>query len=110
MSLSSKGLSPIPPRTVEVARAALGRKNLYVLLRDELGTLVQDEDFADLYSDVGRGAESPTRMGLISVIQYMENLTDRAVADAVRSRIDLKYLLGLELEDQGIDFQQLSEF
>ena len=35
---------------------------------------------------------------------------DRQAAEAVRSRIDLKYLLGLELTDPGFDFSVLSEF
>lgn len=43
-------------------------------------------------------------------MQFLENLTDRQAADAVRSRIDWKYLLGLELTDPGFDFSILSEF
>lgn len=33
----------------------------------------------------------------------MENLTDRQAADAVRSRLDWKYALSLELTDPGFD-------
>jgi transposase len=40
----------------------------------------------------------------------VEGLTDRQAADAVRSRIDWKYALGLELTDPGFDFSVLSEF
>ena len=40
----------------------------------------------------------------------MEGLTDRQAAEAVRSRIDWKYALGLELTDPGFDFSILSEF
>jgi transposase len=40
----------------------------------------------------------------------MEHLTDQQAADAVRSRVDWKYLLGLELEDEGFDASVLSEF
>ncbi len=40
----------------------------------------------------------------------MEGLTDRQAADAVRTRIDWKYLLGLELCDPGFDHTVLSEF
>ena len=46
----------------------------------------------------------------MSVIQYMENDTDRQVAEAVKTRIDLKYALRLELTDPGFDFSVLSEF
>ena len=43
-------------------------------------------------------------------MQSLEDLSDRQAADAVRSRIDWKYLLGLEPEDPGFDFSVLSEF
>lgn len=43
-------------------------------------------------------------------MQFLENLTDREAADAVRGRIDWKYALGLELEDAGFHFSILSEF
>jgi transposase len=40
----------------------------------------------------------------------MENLSDRQAADAVRGRIDWKYVLGLPLTDPGFDHTVLSEF
>ncbi len=43
-------------------------------------------------------------------MQFMENLSDRQTADAVRGRIDWKYALSLELEDDGFNFSVLSEF
>jgi len=49
-------------------------------------------------------------LALVSVFQFLENLTDRQAADAVRGRMDWKYALGLELEDAGFDFSVLSEF
>jgi len=50
------------------------------------------------------------RLALITVLQFLENLSDRQAADAVRGRIDWKYLLGLELTDAGFDASVLSEF
>jgi transposase len=38
-------------------------------------------------------------------MQFGENLTDRQEADAVRGRIDWKYVLGLDLTDAGFDFR-----
>jgi hypothetical protein len=40
----------------------------------------------------------------------MEDLSDRKAAEAVRSRLDLKYLLSLPLADEGFDYSVLSEF
>src|SRR5256885_7589708 len=43
-------------------------------------------------------------------MQFRENHADRQAAEAVRARIDWKYLLSLELTDPGFDFSVLSEF
>jgi len=50
------------------------------------------------------------RLALVPIFQCMENLTDRQAADAVRSRLDWKYALSLELTDSGFDHTVLSEF
>jgi transposase len=47
---------------------------------------------------------------LATVLQFVEGLSDRRAADAVRGRIDWKYALGLELTDPGFDHTVLSEF
>ena len=57
-----------------------------------------------------RGLACPWRLALICVLQFVEHLSDRRAAEAVRSRIDWKYALGLELTDSGFDFSVLSEF
>jgi transposase len=46
----------------------------------------------------------------VTILQFAEELSDRGVADAVRTRIDWKYLLGLELTDTGFDYSILSRF
>jgi transposase len=46
MSLKPGPIQPIPAATIQVARAAFPKGNLYMTLRDELGTIFQDEDFA----------------------------------------------------------------
>ena len=46
----------------------------------------------------------------VITLQFRENLADRQAAEAVRARIDWKYLLGLDLTDSGFDFSALSEF
>ena len=53
---------------------------------------------------------APWRLALITVLQFRENLPDRQAAEAVRARIDWKYLLGLELDDPGFDHSVLCEF
>src|SRR3954454_13227477 len=110
MSLHPQSIGPVPEDTARVARAAFPRGNPCLRLRDELGTLFSDQDFASLFPTRGQPAEAPWRLLLVSLLQYAENLSDRQAADAVRSRIDWKYLLGLELTDAGFDSTVLSEF
>jgi len=57
-----------------------------------------------------RPAEAPWRLARVCVLQYEEDLSDRQEACAVRARIDWKYLLGLDLTDDGFDFSILSDF
>jgi transposase len=110
MSLCPQPILPIPADTIRVAKAAFPKGNTYLTLRDELGTLFQDADFADLYSHEGQPGLSPWRLALVTMLQFRETLPDRQAAEAVRARIDWKYLLGLELTDPGFDFSVLSEF
>jgi transposase len=51
-----------------------------------------------------------SQVALVCVFQFMEGLSDRQAAEAVRSRIDWKYALGLDLADPGFDFSVLSKF
>src|SRR6185437_11487240 len=53
---------------------------------------------------------APWRLILTTILQFAEDLSDRQAADAVRSRIDWKYVLRLELTDPGFDASVLSEF
>ncbi len=78
-------------------------------MRDALGMIYPDQSFASLFPHNGRSVEAPCRLALITVLQFMEELPDRQAADAVRGRIDWKYLLGLELTDPGFDASVLCE-
>src|SRR6266702_8297883 len=110
MSLKSMSIPPVPAETARVARAVFPRGNALMQLRDTLGTIYTDEQFADLFPSHGQPAEAPWRLALVTMFQFMEHLTDRQAADAVRSRIDWKYALNLELTDPGFDHTVLSEF
>jgi transposase len=110
MTLHPQAIGSVPEETARVARAAFPKGTLYLQIRDELGTIYEDSHFADLFPKVGQPAEAPWCLALVCIIQFLEGLSDRQAAEAVRSRIDLKYLLGLELTDPGFNFSVLSEF
>jgi len=110
MSLKPRRLQEVPEETAQIARAVFPKGNKYMMMRDELGILYEDEDFAALFPVVGQPAETPWRLALVWVMQFAENLTGRQAADAVRARIDWKYALCLDLTDVGFDYSVLSEY
>ena len=110
MCLHPRSVDPVPEETARVARAAFPKGTLYMTMRDTLGEVFEDEDFAHLFPRRGQPAMAPWRLALVTIMQFAEGLSDRQAADAVRARIDCKYALSLELDDPGFDASVLSEF
>src|SRR5258708_37098046 len=104
MSVHREGPGPIPEETVRVARSICPKGNLYMQIRDQLGTIYEDHSFAHLFADRGHPAIAPSQLALVSVCQFMDGLSERQAAEAVRQRIDERYVLGLELADHGFEF------
>jgi transposase len=96
--------------THRVACAAFPKGTLCLHIADALGPIHHDGQFVALFPRRGQPAEAPGRLALATVLQYVEGLSDRQAADAVRGRIDWKYALGLSLTDHGFDHTVLSEF
>jgi transposase len=99
-----------PEQTVRVARAAFPRGNLYLKMRDELGAIFTDEDFAALFPKRGQWPKLLGGWRWSPSCSTSSGLSDRQTADSVRSRIDWKYALSLELNDPGFDSTVLCEF
>jgi len=99
----------VPEETARVAKAAFPKGNLSIRMRDELGPLYDNPTFAPLFPSRGRPAEAPARLALVTVMQFVEGLSDRQAADAVRDRLAGKYALALELDDPGFDASILCE-
>jgi transposase len=110
MCLHPQTIPLVPETTACIAHKAFPKGNLYLRMRDELGVFFQDQDFSALYPKRGKACEAPWRLALVTIMQYIEGLTDRQAADAVRARIDWKYVLSLELTDEGFNYSVLSEF
>lgn len=110
MSLKSLPIPPVPEETARVAQAVFPRGNVFMQVRDVLGAIYTDEAFADLFPTHGQPALAPWRLALVTLFQFMEGLTDRQTADAVRDRLAWKYALSLDLCDPGFDHTVLSEF
>jgi transposase len=103
-------IGSVPEETARIAHAAFPKGHPYLRLADELGSLFTDERFVALFPTHGQPAFAPWRLALVTILQFAEGLADRPAADAVRSRIDWKYVLRLDLADPGFDASILSEF
>ena len=103
---------PDPQIAAAIAAKYPGKRPrpLAVQVRDRLGEWLADEEFAAAFGIRGRPGWSPSRLALVTILQRAERLTDRQAAEAVRTRIDWQYLLGLPLEDPGFDHTVLAEF
>src|SRR5579864_604778 len=110
MSLRPEIFQEVPEETARIAHAAFKKGSPAMLIRDELACLYDDKEFSALYPECGQPGISPWRLAVVTILQFIEGLSDRQAADAVRGRIDWKYALGLELEDSGFDASVLSEF
>jgi transposase len=110
MCLHPYSVDPVPKQTARIAKAAFPKGTTYMTMRDELGAIFEDEDFAHLFPSRGQPAMAPWRLALVTIMQFAEGLSDRQAADAVRGRIDWKYALSLELVDSGFDASVLCEF
>ena len=58
MSLKPLSVYTVPEQTASVARAAFPGGSLCIRIFDELGTIFQDQDFADLYSQHGHPGQT----------------------------------------------------
>ena len=74
MSMHPRAVGSITEETVRVARAAYPKGNVYLQVRDELGTIYSDQSFAELFPKCGQPAEAPWRLLLVSLMQFAEGL------------------------------------
>ena len=84
MSLRPQEVPLVPEETVRVALAAFPKGSICMHLRDAVGAIYTDQDFTALFPVRGQPAAAPWRLALVSVLQFVEGLSDRQTADAVR--------------------------
>jgi transposase len=108
--LRPQPLPPVPADTARIARAAFPKGHPYLAAADALGDAFTDDAFAALFRRRGQPALAPWRLALATILQFAEGLSDRQAADAVRARLDWKYVLRLDVDDPGFDASVLCEF
>lgn len=111
MSLQWALSREVPPDTAALGQVILAQGNVYRQIGDRFAELFPEEQqFAPLYQETGRGAISPLLLALVIVFQMLERVPDRLATEWVVSRIDWKYALHLPLTYTGFHFTDLSAF
>lgn len=77
MSLHPQTDYAVPAETAKVARAIFPKGNLCITMADRLSCFLCDRDFSALFSSQGQPGASPLRLALVTILQYIEGLTDR---------------------------------
>lgn len=88
MSLHPQEPPSVPDDTRRVAHAAFPNGTLCLHIAEALGPIYHDSQFAALFPRRGQPAEAPGLLALVTVLQFIEGLSDRQAADAVRGRIE----------------------
>ena len=101
---------PIPTDTARASEAAFGKDHPYLKIGDELNVVLSGVNLDTIASADAALADSFWPYSLATILQYWEVLTDRQMANATRTRVDLKYALHLPLVFPGIDPSALCKF
>jgi len=110
MSLKPQPSRPMPAELARLGAILLPSDSPYRLIGDHLYAQYDNAAFADLYHAEGKPALPPVDLLFVLALQALEDLGDRAAADAVRLRLDWKYALHLPLDYAGFNFSVLSDF
>jgi hypothetical protein len=94
---------PIPSDTAQASAAAFGKDHPYLKIGDGLNLVFSDVNLEKVAVTDSTLADSFWPYSLATVLQYYEDLTDRQMATATRTRIDLKYALHLPLVFPGMN-------
>ncbi len=101
---------PIPTDTARAAETAFGKGNLYLLIGDQVDPFLADIDLDCFYDLHDQTVVSPPLLALVTIFQFVEDLSDYQAAEAIRLRTDWKYALHLPLVYPGLNPPVLCDF
>jgi transposase len=85
--------------------------SFYRKFRDVVWPLIKDENFKEMYcNDNGRPPISPSLLAMATILQFHKNFSDREMEAACMYDIQVKYALGLKLDERPFDHLSLGDF
>jgi transposase len=111
VSLSKEPFPAIPRGTKKLVEELFSKHdNLYVKLEKRCSSLFFDMDYSAIYPTRGRPGFHPVFLMRVTLIQFIEGLSDREFVKVLPSRLDWKYFLHLPLNFKSFDASVLSDF
>jgi transposase len=103
---------PVPEDTFLAATALYGKGNIYLRLGDALEQLLKGllPTSTKTQPQSNRFFETHVHPALLTIFQYIEELTNEQIIEAVRGRLELKYALHLPLNSPGTSLNALCDF
>lgn len=94
-----------------VCEQLIPEDSFYRKFREKVNPLVTDEMFESMYClDNGRPPISPALFARATILQFHRNLSDRDMERACMFDIEVKYALGLRLDERPFDHSSLGDF
>ena len=85
--------------------------SFYRKFRQLVTPLIKDENFDSMYSkDNGRPPISPSLLALACILQFYRGFSDREMENACMFDIQIKYALGLGIDERPFDHSSLGDF
>jgi transposase len=85
--------------------------SFYRKFREIVWPLIKEEQFEALYcANNGRPALSPSLLAMATILQFHRNHSDREMERACMYDIEIKYALGLRLDERPFDHSSLGDF
>jgi transposase len=87
------------------------KNSFFRRFRETVGPLITDEMFKDLYcGNNGRPPISPSLLAKAMLLQYHMNLSDREIERSCQFDLEVKFALGLRIDERPFDHSSLGDF
>lgn len=94
-----------------ICEQLIPQDSFYRKFREIVSPLIKDKQFASMYcADNGRPAIPPSLLAMATILQFHKNLSDREMEQACMYDIQIKYALGLALDERPFDHSSLGDF
>lgn len=94
-----------------VCERLISKDSFYRKFKEVVSPLIDNKQFESMYcKNNGRPPISPALLAMATILQFYRDLSDREMERACMFDIEIKYALGLQLDERPFDHSSLQEF